>query len=1059
MILQINRIILFLWILNIPGKSLFAQQYTTRDNYTGDWKTPSSWDPIWATPIIKDPGQDFIINGYITVNGSLEFFPSPSDLIINDTLVILGDLYLCELSNLTVNTNGILIVRGDLAFETNTHIETKNYIVVTGDIFAYNIGTGSSFISSTNPAKVFVGGNMRPATLTKNQPDYPVLNCEAPITIRYPDSNCSYGNMTDFMNDPLYPFFLTTCTIGTPTITASGPTTFCAGDSVTLTSSTGTTYLWSTGATKKSIKVTSSGSYTVRITNTTGCQSIPSAATVVTVYPIPATPTITATGLTAFCAGGSVTLTSSTGSTYLWSNGATTPSIVVTTAGSYSVQITNEGGCMSPLSVANIITINALPVTPTITTSGPTTFCAGGSVTLASSPGSEYLWSTGEITGSINVSTAGSYTLRVTNSNGCQSAVSAPAIVNVNPLPVVNAGVDITIPNGTGTTINATVTGTSPFAYSWSPSSQLVNGLIEDPTTINLSASTIFTLTATSTATSCSNKDNVQISVSGGPLGTTPGAVPATVCSGTNVQLHAIASGGSGTYTYSWTSIPAGFTSSVTDPSVIPLVNTIYSVAVSDGFSTVNGQVSVTVTPAPATPAITADGPTIFCAGASVNLTSSSGSAYLWSTGETSSSINVTAPGDYWVQVTNSNGCKSPVSPALQVTVNPVPVTPTITSSGSTTFCEGESVTLTSSPGSSYLWSTGETTQSIYVTGSGSYTVQVAGTGGCQSGPSVPLIVTVNALPPVPIIIADGPITFCDGEDVNLTTGTASEYLWSDGSNSSGITVTSSGIFTVIVTDLNGCQSASSPPVQIVVNPIPEVSITNSSEPMCSDDTRTLTGNPAGGTFIITDGPGVISGNVLSATGPGIIELIYIYSNVCSNSDLQNIIVNDTPVANAGPDQELTFVSETQMNAELSLSETGEWSVVSGSGTITDPHSPTTLVTQLENGENVFLWKVTNNYCEANAETRITVNDLFIPSVITPNGDGLNDYFKIAENIGNVELIIINRWGNEEYRNRNYLNDWEGQNNKGEKLANDTYFYILIFENGTFKKGSVLIKK
>jgi gliding motility-associated-like protein len=275
---------------------------------------------------------------------------------------------------------------------------------------------------------------------------------------------------------------------------------------------------------------------------------------------------------------------------------------------------------------------------------------------------------------------------------------------------------------------------------------------------------------------------------------------------------------------------------------------------------------------------------------------------------------------------------------------------------------------------------------------------------------------------------------------------------------SSGITVTESGIFTVIVADPNGCQSASSAPVQVVVNSIPAVSITSSSEPMCSNETRTLTGSPAGGTFIITDGPGVISGNVLSAIGAGIIDIIYNYSNLCSYTDLQNIIVNDTPVANAGPDQELTFVYEAQMNAELSLSETGEWSVVSGSGSITDTHSPTTKVKQLQLGENLFLWKVSNGYCEASAETRITVNDLFVPSVITPNGDGLNDYFKIAENIGNVELIIINRWGNEEYRNRNYLNDWEGLNNRGEKLPNDTYFYILIFENGAVKKGSVLIK-
>ena len=574
------------------------------------------------------------------------------------------------------------------------------------------------------------------------------------------------------------------------------------------------------------------------------------------------------------------------------------------------------------------ITVNSLPATPTISASGPTTFCAGGSVTLTSASGSAYFWSNGEISRSINVSTPGSYTVRVTNSNGCQSPVSAPSVVNVNPLPVVNAGGDLTIPNGTSTTINATVTGTAPFAYSWSPSSQLVNALIEDPVTINLPATTIYTLTATSTATSCSDKDDVQISISGGPLNTSPEAVPSNVCSGTNVQLHALAAGGSGTYTYSWTSIPAGFTTSSADPSVIPLGNTIYRVAVNDGFTTVTGQVSVTVNPLPPAPTITAEGPSIFCAGGSVNLSSSSGSTYLWSTGETTPVINVTMPGSYWVQVTNSSGCKSPVSSAVAVPVNPVPMTPTITASGSTTFCEGGSVTLASSTGSTYLWSTGETTQSIVVTGSGSYTVQVAGNSGCQSVPSVPLIVTVNTLPPVPVITADGPTTFCDGEDVILTAGTASAYLWSDGSVSSGITVTESGIFTVIVADPNGCQSASSAPVQVVVNSIPAVSITSGSEPMCSNDTRTLTGSPAGGTFIITDGPGVISGNVLSATGAGIIDIMYKYSDVCSYTDLQNIIVNDNPVANAGPDQELTFVYETQMKAELSVSETGEWSII-----------------------------------------------------------------------------------------------------------------------------------
>ena len=124
-------------------------------------------------------------------------------------------------------------------------------------------------------------------------------------------------------------------------------------------------------------------------------------------------------------------------------------------------------------------------------------------MTLTSSIGSTYQWSTGATTQSIIVTASGSYTVRVTNAASCQSPLSAATTVTVNTLPVVNAGTDRTIPHGTSTALNATVTGTDPFTYSWTPSSQLVNASVEDPTTVNLTSTTIFTLTATSTVTGC----------------------------------------------------------------------------------------------------------------------------------------------------------------------------------------------------------------------------------------------------------------------------------------------------------------------------------------------------------------------------------------------------------------------------------------------------------------------------------------------------------------------------------------------------------------------------
>jgi gliding motility-associated-like protein len=1074
----------------------------------------------------------------------------------------------------------------------------------------------------------------------------------------------------------------------TPTITAGGPITFCAGGNVTLTSSAGTSYLWSNGATTPSINVTTSGSYTVQVKNASGCQSAASAATAVTVNALPITPTITASGPTTFCAGGSVTLTSSAGTSYLWSNGATTQSINITSSGSYTVKVTNANGCQSAASVATVVTSNALPATPTITAGGPTTFCAGGSVTLTSSAGTTYLWSNGAITPSINITSSGSYTVQVTNANGCQSAVSAATIVNVNALPVVNAGTDTTIPNGTSTTINATVAGTGPFTYSWSPSAQLVNASIKDPTTVNLAATTVFTLTATSLTTSCSNTDAVTITISGGALNSTPTATPGTICAGANVQLHALASGGSGSYTYTWTSTPVGFTSSIANPVANPAVTTTYHVAVFDGFTTVNPQVAVTVNALPPTPTITASGPTTFCAGGNVTLTSSAGTSYLWSNGATTPSINITTSGTYTVKVTNASGCLSFASAATVVTVNDIPVTPTITAGGPTTFCAGGNVTLTSSAGTSYLWSNGATAQSIIVTASGSYTVKVTSISGCQSAASVATVVTVNALPGTPTITADGPTsfctngnvtltssaeasylwsngaitpsinitasgsytvkvtnasgcqsltstvtvvtvnalpgtptitasgptTFCDGGNVTLTSSAESNYLWSNGAITPSLNITASGSYAVQVTNAYGCQSALSAAINVTVNAVPvtptitaggpttfcdgssatltsseetiylwsngattpSINITSSGSytvqvsnasgcqsaasvativtvnalpgtptitaespttfcdgdvvtlasspgmdylwsngattqsvdiitagnytvqvsnangcksapsvptvvtvnalpvttaknngPVCAGTALNLTGGPAGMTVYYWTGPddftsliqnpSVSDSATLDMTGT--YTLVVANTNGCTNTASQNIVVNVAPVAVPGPDQELKFTFETQMNAELSSDETGEWSLISGSGHISDVHSPTTRITGLSIGENKFLWKVLNGSCEDTAEVKITVQNVFVPSVITPNGDGRNDYFKISEYTGKAELIIVNRWGNEEYSSNNYLNDWDGRNNRGSKLPEDTYFYILKFENGKILKGSVLIKR
>ena len=184
--------------------------------------------------------------------------------------------------------------------------------------------------------------------------------------------------------------------------------------------------------------------------------------------------------------------------------------------------------------------------------------------------------------------------------------------------------------------------------------------------------------------------------------------------------------------------------------------------------------------------------------------------------------------------------------------------------------------------------------------------------------------------------------------------------------------------------------------------------------------------------------------------------------NGCENFDELTVVVHKHPTANAGPDQELDYVFETTMEAELNSSESGEWSVVSGSGEFSNKNSPVSMVTGLSVGDNIFTWKVTNGVCpEAADEVKITVSDFLAPSVITPNGDNKNDYFVVRgiRNFDSSELNIFNRWGAEVYKNNMYQNNWDGRDHNGNELPADTYFYVIKLFDGRVLKGFVVIKR
>ncbi len=387
--------------------------------------------------------------------------------------------------------------------------------------------------------------------------------------------------------------------------------------------------------------------------------------------------------------------------------------------------------------------------------------------------------------------------------------------------------------------------------------------------------------------------------------------------------------------------------------------------------------------------------------------------------------------------------------------------------------CEGNDLKMTASDGgSAYLWSgpngfSSDLQNPVISLSSrlneGKYSVTVTFSDGCRASAS-----TNISLIPAPSMVVTNPGPLCIPLTVNLTdpsvtAGSSAELAFSYWSDPDATVACAkpeaavSGTYYIKGTAISGCYNIK--PVIVTVNQLPPVTITSSSNSLCLNDTKRLTGYPEGGSFAVSSGPGIISGNVLSATGPGDIMISYTYSGLCAKTVFQTVHFFDMPVSSPGPDQLLRDVFETQMHARLALNETGEWSLVSGSGLISDIHSPTTTVSGLEVGENIFRWKVVLGNCETFEEVKINVLELFIPSVITPNGDGKNDFFTVWSLNGRTELIIFNRWGVAEYSNNDYQNDWDGHSGKGSELPADTYMYILKFESGLVKKGTVLIKR
>lgn len=169
-------------------------------------------------------------------------------------------------------------------------------------------------------------------------------------------------------------------------------------------------------------------------------------------------------------------------------------------------------------------------------------------------------------------------------------------LLTIHPMIIANAGSDQSIAYNTSTQLDGTVGGgTGNLQIQWQPEDKLVYAAIPDPFTLVLNSSVAFTLTVTDLQTQCAVSDQTFVNVTGSPLSVNATASPEKVCLNSSSQLTAIAGGGSGSYTYIWTSAPSGFNSNIYNPLVYPNESTIYTVSVNDGVNTMQASVQVSV--------------------------------------------------------------------------------------------------------------------------------------------------------------------------------------------------------------------------------------------------------------------------------------------------------------------------------------------------------------------------------------------------------------------------------------------------------------------------------
>ncbi|MCB0791624.1 MAG: gliding motility-associated C-terminal domain-containing protein [Flavobacteriales bacterium] len=647
-------------------------------------------------------------------------------------------------------------------------------------------------------------------------------------------NGCTSSDAVDVSFDPL------------PVVDLGSDTTLCPGTDLTLTiTQPNSGVVWQNGSNANDLFVNAPGTYSVSVTDLNGCIGTDA---INVAYASP--DAIDLGNDTTLCAGASLLLDASLpGATYLWSNGATTSSILVGSAGTYGVTV-QQGAC----GVSDAIQVS-LTSPPTVDLGNDTTLCPGEVLLLdASATGGSYLWQDGTVAPTHPVQSAGIYSVQVTDAFGC-TGTDAIDVGYAQPA-ALDLGPDVTLCPGVSIMLDATLAGAT---YLWSTGGTSSTIQVQ-------SAGTYWVQVGQG---SCSVSDTVTIDVVSLPAVDLGPDIQ--LCAGDQTTITANAPGAA----LLWSDGSSGSSVTVGGAGT-------YWVQATIGQCTVADTLVVAVV---AAPVLDLGNDTTLCAGTDLDLhVNLPGASVVWSDGSSGSDLLVSAPGTYWATVTLGSCSATDTTTVTYLQAIPLDLGP------DQTICSGSVVTLDADvPGSIALWSDGSNAPTLTISTAGTYWVDVS-LNGCL----VTDTMVLNILP-TPVIDLGPDTTICDGDMLVLDATTpGATYLWQDGITTPIRAVSVAGNYMVTV-DLNGCMAQDAFLLSMI--PLPNIDL-GSDTTLCTGAQLTLSTLVPGAVHNWSDGS---SGPTFDVLAPGAIWLEESYQG-CSASDTVIVNMLDPGSVDLGPD-------------------------------------------------------------------------------------------------------------------------------------------------------------